>query len=96
MDYDLVYSKCVDINADWLLTGEGPMLKQPSREDKEVIKESPPGECPYCREKDKVIQSQGRHIETLTRQLDRCQDELDYQKDHARHRKDDGQKRKAG
>ena len=27
MDYDLVISKCEEINANWLLTGEGEMLK---------------------------------------------------------------------
>lgn len=28
MDYDLVISKCEEINANWLLTGQGPMLKE--------------------------------------------------------------------
>lgn len=27
MDYDLIYTKCVDIDANWLLTGKGDMLK---------------------------------------------------------------------
>ncbi len=29
-DYDLVYSKCEDVDGNWLLTGEGPMLKSES------------------------------------------------------------------
>lgn len=28
IDYDLIYTKCVEIDANWLLTGEGNMLKK--------------------------------------------------------------------
>ena len=35
MDYDLVISKCDFIDANWLLTGQGPMLKEPTPEDKQ-------------------------------------------------------------
>ncbi|MDK2909677.1 MAG: repressor LexA [Bacteroidales bacterium] len=28
VDYDLLYSKCVEIDGNWLLTGEGPMLRE--------------------------------------------------------------------
>lgn len=28
MDYHLIYAKCKDIDANWLLTGEGEMLRQ--------------------------------------------------------------------
>lgn len=28
MDYDLVFSKCVDIDGNWLLSGEGSILKK--------------------------------------------------------------------
>lgn len=27
-DIDLLYAKCIDLNAEWLLTGKGPMLKE--------------------------------------------------------------------
>ena len=92
-----ILNKYKAIDANWLLTGEGNMLKETSSVDKGEIKgKSPRDPCLFCHEKEKVIQSQGRHIETLSRQLDRCQDELDYHKDHARHRNDDGQKRKTG
>lgn len=38
IDYDLIISKCEEINANWLLTGEGNMLKKstPSQEVQEV------------------------------------------------------------
>ncbi|WPC11241.1 helix-turn-helix domain containing protein [Riemerella anatipestifer] len=29
IDYDLIISKCENIDANWLLTGKGEMLKQP-------------------------------------------------------------------
>lgn len=35
MDYDLVISKCDFIDTNWLLTGQGPMLKEPTPEDKQ-------------------------------------------------------------
>ena len=33
IDYDLIISKCEEINANWLLTGQGPMLKSISVEE---------------------------------------------------------------
>jgi hypothetical protein len=30
LDYDLIYAKCVNINANWLLTGNGAMLRDSS------------------------------------------------------------------
>lgn len=36
IDYDLIYTKCVDIDANWLLTGEGPMLKNKRYDEIEV------------------------------------------------------------
>lgn len=42
MDYDLVYSKCVGINANWLLTGEGPMMLS----DTPVAKRDTSGDIP--------------------------------------------------
>lgn len=90
-----IIDNSLDLSLSWLLTGEGPMLKGSSTEDKGVIKESPPGECSYCREKEKLISAQHRTIDILERELERCQHQLDHN-DNARHRKDDGQKRKAG
>lgn len=31
IDYDLIYAKCVDIDANWLITGQGEMLKSDSK-----------------------------------------------------------------
>lgn len=35
-DLDTIYTKCVDINLDWLLTGEGNMLREPEKRDASV------------------------------------------------------------
>ena len=35
-DLDTIYTKCVDINLDWLLTGEGSMLREPEKRDASV------------------------------------------------------------
>ncbi|OBS12572.1 hypothetical protein ATE49_04950 [Elizabethkingia miricola] len=33
MDYDLIYTRCVEIDANWLLTGKGEMLKRKQNEE---------------------------------------------------------------
>lgn len=35
-DTELIYTKCVEINPEWLLTGKGSMLKQKEHYDKEL------------------------------------------------------------
>lgn len=35
-DLDTIYTKCVDINLDWLFTGEGSMLREPEKRDASV------------------------------------------------------------
>lgn len=78
LDYDLIYAKCKDIDANWLLTGEGPMLKQHTDNNN-----GPPTQlaaepkqayssCPLCKEKDKVIAAQEKTIALLEDQLREC------------------------
>ncbi len=48
IDFDVVFSKCESINADWLLTGKGPMLRdeEPSEDAQMPIeKDSNVGQC---------------------------------------------------
>jgi hypothetical protein len=40
-DIDIVYGKCPEIDANWLLTGEGEMLKRPKEEPVPPLAESP-------------------------------------------------------
>lgn len=37
IDYDRIISKCENIDANWLLTGKGPMLKSEEKEDKILV-----------------------------------------------------------
>lgn len=40
-DIELIYSKCEDINAEWLISGTGSMIKEANREYKEQINKLP-------------------------------------------------------
>jgi hypothetical protein len=39
IDIELIYSKCPDIDANWLLTGEGEMLKQKENNNTHIFSE---------------------------------------------------------
>lgn len=82
-----------DLNPTWLLTGKGPILKDPSNVPKEIQGKDTGEQCAFCREKEKVISAQNRTIDILERELSRCQDQLD---DIKNARTGSGQKRKAG
>lgn len=68
-----------DINSHWLLTGEGDMLntKDPPTNNSRIDQKMSVGECEYCLIKDKLINSQQEHINTLVSQLHRCQSMYD-------------------
>lgn len=38
MDYDLIFAKCENLSAKWLLTGEGDMLEFEKKNNSETIK----------------------------------------------------------
>ena len=40
-DIDILYSKCVDLSFDWLLTGEGPMLRGSKASEESTMDHSP-------------------------------------------------------
>jgi len=70
IDYNLIYSKCVDIDANWLLTGEGEMLRVPMEEiggapapPPPAKKDKDPPACPLCAEKERVIASMQKQLE---------------------------------
>jgi len=88
-----IIENSLDINPTWLLTGEGEMLRSTGAVAAAAPAPTaqPPPACAYCAEKDKVIRSQERHIDTLTNQLTRCQHALDQAHHHH-----GGQKRKTG
>lgn len=47
IDYELIFTKCNNINFDWLLTGEGKMKR--SEEENDAVP------CALCAEKDRTI-----------------------------------------
>lgn len=63
-DVDLIYSKCENISAEWLLGGTGDMIKKTNihQEDAE--------HCPLCAEKERIILSKEQHIEDQKRMID--------------------------
>lgn len=76
----LAYYK--EINANWLLTGEGPMLRETTE-----YNNGPPAQipvkpkqeyntCPLCKEKDKVIAAQEKTIALLEEQLRECKSKV--------------------
>ena len=55
IDYDILFTKCENINTNWLLYGEGLMLK--SESDQYFYKsEEKQKECERCKDKDRIIE----------------------------------------
>lgn len=75
IDYDLVSAKCVDISGDWLITGEGSMLKNTNNI---TATESPHeiGECQNCKFKDQIIDSQTKQIKALEKVIEVQEDSI--------------------
>lgn len=79
-DFELLYSKCVELNPDWLLTGRGEMLNQGNILDFEFLKDkSDPlkllqWECRNLEQKladkEEIIQLQGKYITKLEQELE--------------------------
>lgn len=74
-DYDLVYAKCEDIDGNWLLTGEGPMLREEvhpqevhDRKASYDRKRSPEGVIDALKI---AISTQEQHIRSLERTITR-------------------------
>ena len=93
-----------NINTDWLLKGEGPMLKNsPNPELSHATPTqlpqppaTPAANCPLCQEKEKVIHAQQRTIDILDRELHHCKVLYDEEREKGHDTPHDGQKRKAG
>lgn len=69
IDYELIISKCDFLDANWLLTGEGEMLKN-SAQDSAIVNES---ETPYTNTSDKLDEARERII-TLQEKLIEARD----------------------
>lgn len=82
-DAELIYTKCVFVNAAWLLSGDGSMLRKNTIEPKPcapVVSAIDNGMVDKLfnklDEKDKIIVQQSEEIGKLRSQLDACQDKL--------------------
>lgn len=54
IDYELIYAKCENINTDWLLSGEGPMLRN-SKNPEEIKWNSTPVTTPISPAEESII-----------------------------------------
>lgn len=72
-DIELLYSKCVNISAHWLLTGEGEMLR--SDHDQQPVASAEPTYIYRSDPKDQeIIELQRKHIKLLEDKLSRLED----------------------
>jgi len=61
--------KYVDVNARWLLTGEGEMFLNPENETSQLNDIKPISDCENCKRLNSYIERQERLIQRLERQL---------------------------
>lgn len=71
-DLDIIYSKCVDLNLDWLLTGRGTMLlSQPQTLQAEI-----PSDSPFINRLFDTIEKKDLKIEELLKENARLEERL--------------------
>lgn len=78
LDYELIYTKCVDVSGDWLLTGQGEMLRQLGQVTAPAAKavEPPPqqdGAIAIYRE---LLAEKDKQIQELNREVGRLEGEV--------------------
>lgn len=71
IDYDLVFSKCEEINLDWLLTGQGNMRRSERQENQEptVIYTSDPKDAAIIADKQLIIERDAELIASLREKI---------------------------
>lgn len=74
IDYELIYAKCENINADWLLSGEGPMLRT---DGEPALSATPPTDTPVP--SDTVVLRLMEKIDEKDAKIDQLQSELRQQ-----------------
>jgi len=67
-DLEVLYAKCVNIDANFLLTGEGEMLRKTNSQPNEYIEKEK--SCVKCVEKDRLIYSMQKTIDTQSELID--------------------------
>lgn len=77
IDYPLILAKCDNVNLNWLLSGEGEMLRydllKVGEIDQDLLtvrkEELPPGPCQQCSYKEAIIAAQQETIHALQEAL---------------------------
>ena len=62
-------SEYSDISIDWIITGEGPMLKQDNAQPAAADSDLPPGPCRQCELRERLLAAQEEIIAELRQQL---------------------------
>ena len=62
-----IFDNCVEISLEWLLTGEGEMLRNPSKTSKK---------CMLCAEKDRHLKTKDKLIERLEQEIEKLSAEI--------------------
>ena len=70
-DIELIFSKCENINANWLLSGEGDMLRSEDRYSSKNVESAQVLDrlLDMIKEKDEIIRSQAEEVGQLREQL---------------------------
>lgn len=49
IDYELIFTKCIQFNYDWIITGSGQMLRENQPPGQiNLVENKPPSPCPNC------------------------------------------------
>lgn len=77
LDYDLIFAKCENINAEWLLSGRGNILKDDSVPNEKIL---PPSNIEnklfsIIEDKDNIIREQAEEIGQLRERISQLQRE---------------------
>lgn len=91
-----IMAKCIaafpEINLIWLITGKGEIVRgSANQESLSLVNEDKPADCKYCREKDKVIEAQGKTITAQQKYILLLEIQIEQKRPG-----ETGQKRKAG
>ncbi len=94
IDYELLFTKCENINFDWLFMGRGNMYNEYNLESNipfEVNEASVNYYKDIIKAKEETVQTQKKYITRLEEELEKVKSELEKYEPG-----EDGQKRKAG
>jgi hypothetical protein len=95
LDFELLYTKCLGISGDWLLSGKGKMFLN---EEPQIFESEESSTCQACKGKDQMIGLQSTTIDALKEAVSQLKRQIHYlESDQSGQGSASGaQKRKAG